>query len=45
MVSDEELEVQVDKGEPNTKCDSMSNLGLDQFNNYESTGPRQKGGP
>ena len=39
MVSDEELEVQVEKQRPNNKHVSGDDLECDQIGNYETTGP------
>ena len=42
MVSNEELEVHVEKARPNAKRDSEDDLECDQIDNYENTGPRRR---
>ena len=39
MVSDEEPEAQVKRERPRTRHDLEDNLGCDQIDNYENTGP------
>ena len=44
MVSDEEPEVQVGRERPRTGHDLEDNLGCDQIDNYENTGPHHREG-